>query len=87
MLLRNALGQVPETDGEGNIINDNYDGSWLPEDVFMSSTMINQFPIGPNLNAQSFTQGISTAVSLPNENMGDFDDEVYDPPVYLGFAD
>jgi len=84
LLLRNALGQVPEVDGEGNIINDNYDGSWLPEDVFMSSTMINQFPIGPNLNAQSFTQGISTAVSLPNENMGDFDDEVYDPPVYLG---
>ncbi len=84
LLLRNALGQVPEVDGEGNIINESYDGSWLPEDVFMSSTMINQFPIGPNLNARSFTQGISTAVSLPNENMGDFDDEVYDPPVYLG---
>ena len=46
--------------------------------------MINQIPIGPDLNLQSFTQGISTAVSLPTEDMGDFDNQVYDPPVFLG---
>ena len=84
LLLRNALGQVPEVDGEGNIINDDADGNWLPADVFLPSTMINQFPIGPNLTARSFTQGISTSVSLPTEDMGSEDGQVYDPPVFLG---
>ena len=84
LLLRNALGQVPAVDENGNIINDNADGSWLPQDVFLPSTMINQFPIGPNLTARSFTQGISTAVSLPTEDMGSEDGQVYDPPVFLG---
>ena len=60
------------------------EGEFTPSDVPLPSTMINQIPIGPDLNLQSFTQGISTAVSLPTEDMGDFDNQVYDPPVFLG---
>ena len=84
LLLRNALGQVPELDEEGDVINQAADGNWLPADIFLPSTMINQFPIGPNLTARSFTQGISTSVSLPTEDMGSEDGQVYDPPVFLG---
>jgi hypothetical protein len=70
--LRESLGQVL------------VEGEFTPSDVPLPSTMINQIPIGPDLNLQSFTQGISTAVSLPTEDMGDFDNQVYDPPVFLG---
>ena len=84
LLLRNALGQVPELDEEGDVINQAADGNWLPADISLPATMINQFPIGPNLTARSFTQGISTSVSLPTEDMGSEDGQVYDPPVFLG---
>ena len=70
-LLRSALGQVPEVDGEGNIIDDAYDGSWLPADVLLPSTTINQFPVGPNYELNSLSNGISTAVSLPTQDMGE----------------
>ena len=71
LLLRNALGQVPAVDGEGDIIDDAYDGSWLPADVFLPSTTINQFPVGPNYELNSLSNGISTAVSLPTPDMGE----------------
>jgi len=71
LLLRNALGQVPAVDGEGDIIDDTYDGSWLPADVQLPSTTINQFPVGPNYDLNSLSSGISTAVSLPTPDMGE----------------
>ena len=71
LLLRNALGQVPAVDGEGDIIDDAYDRSWLPADVFLPSTTINQFPVGPNYELNSLSNGISTAVSLPTPDMGE----------------
>jgi len=72
-ILRDALNIQQKVNVEGAPIP----GSYIPTDIELEGSTINSLPIGPDLNALSFTQGPSTTEQLPTEDMGE--------PVFLGF--